>query len=224
MKNNTLIFKDLYQTKYETSLIYQTELFDKLVENKLAANPKNIPHHLVFCEHFPVFTLGKSGKMDNLLLSTLELKQKNIDFFQTNRGGDITFHGLGQLTIYPIFDLEKLNISLREYIFKLEKFIIQFIQKYDLKGERIENQAGVWIEKNKKICAIGVKSSRMITMHGLGFNINTDLSYFDFINPCGFEDKYVCSIASETNKNIDFEQIKKEILVDFLDFFGLDLI
>ncbi len=224
MKNNTLIFIDLYQIKYEDAFNYQESLFQNAVKNKLINSPKNIPHHLLFCEHFPVFTLGKSGKMENLLLSEIALKQKNIDFFRTNRGGDITFHGLGQLTIYPIFDLEKLEISLREYIFKLEEFIIQFIQKYNIKGERIENAAGVWIEKLRKICAIGIKSSRMITMHGLGFNINTDLNYFSFINPCGFEDKSSCSIASETKKNIDFDVLKKEILHDFLIFFGLELV
>ncbi|TAE49415.1 MAG: lipoyl(octanoyl) transferase [Cytophagia bacterium] len=224
MKNNVLIFKDLETIEYKKALLYQENLFQNAVQNKLTNAVQNIPHYLLFCEHLPVFTLGKSGKIDNLLLSEKELKEKNIDFFYTNRGGDITFHGQGQLTIYPIFDLEKLNISLREYIFKLEEIIIQFIKKYNLKGERIENAAGIWIEKNRKICAIGVKSSRMITMHGLGFNINTDLTYFDYINPCGFEDKGVGSLAFETKENFDMNEIKKKLLPYFLESFDLTLI
>lgn len=224
MKNNVLIFKDLETIEYKKALLYQENLFQNAVQNKLTNAVQNIPHYLLFCEHLPVFTLGKSGKIDNLLLSEKELKEKNIDFFYTNRGGDITFHGQGQLTIYPIFDLEKLNISLREYIFKLEEIIIQFIKKYNLKGERIENAAGIWIEKNRKICAIGVKSSRMITMHGLGFNINTDLTYFDYINPCGFEDKGVGSLAFETKENFDMNEIKKKLLPYFLESFGFTLI
>lgn len=224
MKNNALIFKDLETIEYKKALLYQENLFQNAVQNKLTNAVQNIPHYLLFCEHLPVFTLGKSGKIDNLLLSEKELKEKNIDFFYTNRGGDITFHGQGQLTIYPIFDLEKLNISLREYIFKLEEIIIQFIKKYNLKGERIENAAGIWIEKNRKICAIGVKSSRMITMHGLGFNINTDLTYFDYINPCGFEDKGVGSLAFETKENFDMNEIKKKLLPYFLESFGFTLI
>lgn len=224
MKNNALIFKDLETIEYKKALLYQENLFQNAVQNKLTNTAQNISHYLLFCEHLPVFTLGKSGKIDNLLLSEKELKEKNIDFFYTNRGGDITFHGQGQLTIYPIFDLEKLNISLREYIFKLEEIIIQFIKKYNLKGERIENAAGIWIEKNRKICAIGVKSSRMITMHGLGFNINTDLTYFDYINPCGFEDKGVGSLAFETKENFDMNEIKKKLLPYFLESFDLTLI
>jgi lipoyl(octanoyl) transferase len=220
MINNTLIFKDLKRIKYQDALHIQENLFQELVQNKLTHSPQHLPHYLLFCEHYPVYTLGKSGKIENLLLNDIALKEKNIEFYQTNRGGDITFHGFGQLTIYPIFDLEKLKISLREYIFLLEELVIQYIQKFDIKGERLKNAPGVWIQNNQKICAVGVKSSRMITMHGLGFNINTDLSYFDFINPCGFEDKGVCSIASITNQNIDFEQVKKEILVKFIEIFG----
>lgn len=180
---------------------------------------------LFFCEHAPVLTLGKSGKETNLLVPEALLKERGIAFFHTNRGGDITYHGPGQITGYPVFDLDQWSIGLREYIDLLEEIVIRFLAGYGLKGERLHGATGVWLEagtlgRARKICAIGVKSSRYVTMHGFALNILTDLSYFSLINPCGFTDKGVTTLARELGEPVDFEKAKTRLASLFIEVFG----
>lgn len=216
------IFKDLGKIDYEEALTLQTSAFESLLE----AKKQNIPGEniLFFCEHNPVFTIGKSGNEGNLLFPESLLKQKGATLYHTNRGGDITYHGPGQITGYPVFDIEQWNLGLKQYIHRVEDVIIAFLELYGIKGERLENATGVWLEplaegRARKICAIGVKSSRYVTMHGFALNINTDLSYFSFINPCGFIDKGVTSLSEELGKEIDFEQVKSQLQKLFNKYF-----
>lgn len=184
----------------------QNELFNARVEAKKTQN--NLPDVVVLCEHPPVYTLGKSGVIENLLASNQMLIDRGVSFFKTDRGGDITFHGPGQIVGYPIFDLEHFSIGLRQYLFNIEEAVILFLKEFNVKGERLEGATGVWIDVNKpgstrKICAMGVKSSHFVTMHGLALNINTDLSYYQMINPCGFTNKGVTSLSVETGNEHD---------------------
>ena len=180
---------------------------------------------LLFCEHEPVLTLGKHGHEENLLLSESELKSRDIRLFHIERGGDITYHGPGQITGYPIFDLEQYGIGLRTYIEMLEQCIIDLIAIFGLKGERSAGASGVWLDpdipgRTRKICAIGVKSSRHITMHGFALNVNTDLDYFKLINPCGFSDRGVTSISRELGREQDFILVKQQLEAVFRRNFG----
>ena len=180
---------------------------------------------LLFCEHEPVLTLGKHGHEENLLLSESELKSRDIRLFHIERGGDITYHGPGQITGYPIFDLEQYGIGLRSYIEMLEQCIIDLIAIFGLKGERSAGASGVWLDpdipgRTRKICAIGVKSSRHITMHGFALNVNTDLDYFKLINPCGFSDRGVTSISRELGREQDFILVKQQLEAVFRRNFG----
>lgn len=186
----------------------QVELFNVRVEAKKTQN--DLPDVVVLCEHPPVYTLGKSGVIENLLASNQMLKDRGVSFFKTDRGGDITFHGPGQIVGYPIFDLEHFSIGLRQYLFNIEEAVILFLKEFNVKGERMEGATGVWIDVNepespRKICAMGVKSSHFVTMHGLALNINTDLSYYQMINPCGFTNKGVTSLSVETGKEQDMD-------------------
>lgn len=190
----------------------QAELFNARIEAKRTQN--NLPDLLVLCEHPPVYTLGKSGFMENLLASNQTLIERGVSFFKTDRGGDITYHGPGQIVGYPIFDLEHFNIGLRQYLFNIEEAVILFLKEFNIEGERLEGATGVWLDtdkpgKTRKICAMGVKSSRYVTMHGLALNINTDLSYFEWINPCGFTNKGVTSLAVETGIKQDMDFCRK---------------
>lgn len=216
-------YQDLGRIVYEKALDIQTEKFNAL----LAAKAKGVkgPNELLFCEHEPVLTIGKSGKDSNLLIPEARLKALGISYYHINRGGDITYHGPGQITGYPIFDLETWHIGLKQYIYRLEETIIRFLALYGLKGERLEGATGVWLDplvagKARKICAIGVKSSRFVTMHGFALNINTDLNYFTLINPCGFTDKGVTSLARELGENQDFEKAKRQLAALFSEVFG----
>lgn len=206
-------FQDLGRVTYEEALYIQTNAFESLLLAK--SNGCAGENKLFFCEHDPVFTIGKSGVASNLLVAENQLKEKGISFYHTNRGGDITYHGPGQITGYPVLDLEQFRLGLKQYIDLLEEGIIRFLLLYDLKGERLKGATGVWLEPDtsraRKICAIGVKSSRFVTMHGFALNIQTDLSYFSLINPCGFIDKGVTSLAKEINRNIDFEETKVQL-------------
>ncbi len=179
--------------------------------------------HLFFCEHEPVFTIGKSGKDSNLLVPEELLRVRGIPYFHINRGGDITFHGPGQITGYPVFDLERWHIGLKRYIDRLEEVIIRFLALYGLIGERMAGATGVWLDadtpKARKICAIGVKSSRFVTMHGFALNVNTDLSYFSLINPCGFVDKGVSSLERELGAPQDFALAKERLRALFSEMF-----
>lgn len=207
-------YHDLGRIEYAEALQLQTAAFDTLLQAK--AEGVKGEDKLFFCEHNPVLTIGKSGKDANLLISEELLKQRGVSLFHINRGGDITYHGPGQITGYPVFDLEHWHMGLRQYIATLEDAIIRFLALYGIKGERLDGATGVWIEptvsgRARKICAIGVKSSRFVAMHGFALNINTDLSYFSLINPCGFTDKGVTSLAKELGGVQDFELAKTQL-------------
>jgi len=216
------IFKDLGRIDYAEALKEQENIFNGLLEQK--KNGETGDCVLFFCEHNHVFTIGKSGNDANLLISEDLLKAKDAVLFHINRGGDITYHGSGQITGYPVFDLEQWGLGLKEYIYRLEEVVIRFLALYGLKGERLDGATGVWLDpdvpgKARKICAIGVKSSRYVTMHGFALNINTDLSYFSLINPCGFIDKGVTSLANELGEMQDFEKAKNELHIIFNEYF-----
>lgn len=216
-------YQDLGRIVYEKALDIQTEKFNALLAAKVKGEKGR--NELLFCEHEPVLTIGKSGKDSNLLIPEARLKALGISYYHINRGGDITYHGPGQITGYPIFDLETWHIGLKQYIYRLEETIIRFLALYGLKGERLEGATGVWLDplvagKARKICAIGVKSSRFVTMHGFALNINTDLNYFTLINPCGFTDKGVTSLARELGENQDLEKAKRQLAALFSEVFG----
>lgn len=189
----------------------------------------NTRHHLLFVEHPPVYTLGKSGKMANVLLSEENLKARGIEFFRTNRGGDITFHGPQQIVGYPILDLEKFYTDIGKYLRNIEEVIIQALAEYGIKASRSPGETGVWIEpdvkgKERKICAIGVRSSRWVTMHGFALNVNTNLDYFNFIIPCGIQQKQVTSIEKELGHRVDFEEAKLRLKRSFEKVFDVEII
>jgi lipoyl(octanoyl) transferase len=211
--NKTIHFIDWGLKEYNEAWLEQEKLFGATLDLKQQGMPTD--NHLVFCEHPHVYTLGKSGDEQNLLLNYIQLQAQHASFVHTNRGGDITYHGPGQLVGYPIFDLANFGIGLRQYIEMLEDAIIEFVALYGLKGERLDGATGVWLDSTtpraRKICAIGVRSSRYVTMHGFALNISTDLSYFSHINPCGFTDKGVTSLALETGQSIDFEIVKQQL-------------
>ena len=229
MELNRVQFEDWGLIDYQTAWDKQEAVFKVAVDQKLEQrNHANqvfepIQNRLIFCQHPPVYTLGKSGKMENLLLDDAGLKTQGASFFPINRGGDITFHGPGQLVGYPIFDLEQFFTDIHKYLRYLEEAIITTLAHYGVKGERFEGYTGVWIEADKpsarKICAMGVRCSRWVTMHGFAFNINTDLSYFNHIVPCGIDDKAVTSLEKELNRKVDFEEVsallKKNIAAQF---------
>ncbi len=210
-------FIDLGLTKYLNVLHLQEKLFNKNIEAKLNGIPTT--NSVILCEHEPVFTLGKSGKCENILVSDEEM---HAEFYHVNRGGDVTFHGPGQLVVYPILDLDTLHIGLAQYIFLLEETIIESLKEYGLRGERIENAAGIWLRENKdrKIGAIGVKASRNITMHGIAINVNTDLSYFDKIVPCGLEGKETTSLQKESGNFFSIDDFKKIFVTTFKKVFS----
>ncbi len=221
-------YKDLGPISYKEAWDFQEEIFNKSLKIKAAkrenADKTNEPeNHLLFCEHPHVYTLGKSGSEDNLLLNFIQLQAKNAEFFKTNRGGDITYHGPGQIVGYPIFDLEQFGLGIRDYINKIEESIIIFLKEFNIKAERLEGATGVWLDADnaraRKICAIGVKASRHITMHGFAFNINTNLEYFNYINPCGFTDKSVTSLEKETGVKQDFTKMKELLKVKLSEVF-----
>lgn len=216
-------YRDLGLIDYEEALDIQTQTFEALLEAKSKGACGD--NHLFLCEHAPVFTIGKSGKDSNLLIPTELLKSRGATLFHINRGGDITYHGPGQITGYPVFDLEQWGIGLRQYIERMEDVIIRFLDMYGIRGERLAGATGVWLDpdiqgKARKICAIGVKSSRYVTMHGFAVNINTDLDYFSLINPCGFVDKGVTSLAKELGAEQDMKQAKERLHILFKELFS----
>ncbi|MEP7372461.1 MAG: lipoyl(octanoyl) transferase LipB [Chitinophagaceae bacterium] len=185
-------------------------------------------HYLLLVEHPPVYTLGKSGNIDNVLLSEENLKARGIDFFRTNRGGDITFHGPQQIVGYPILDLEKFYTDIGKYLRNIEEVIILTLKEYGIEAGRSAGETGVWIDadikgKERKICAIGVRSSRWITMHGFALNVNTDLDYFNFIIPCGIQNKQVTSLQKELGRPVDFEEVKEKVKRNFEKVFNAEL-
>lgn len=215
-------FHDLGHIDYADALKIQTDAFETLLQAKKEGGSEE--NKLFFCEHQPVLTIGKSGKDANLLIPEQLLQQRGVSFYHINRGGDITYHGPGQITGYPVFDLEYWQLGLKQYIHRLEEVIIRFLALYGIRGERLDGATGVWIDPDvkgraRKICAIGVKSSRFVAMHGFALNINTDLSYFSLINPCGFTDKGVTSLEKELGGKQDFELAKTRLHSLFSELF-----
>lgn len=237
-----VIYQDLGRIRYQTAWDYQFETIKKVIDTKREVREstpsvselifkenliKTQVNYLLFCEHYPVYTLGKSGSLDNLLLNGQELEAEGIEFFKINRGGDITYHGDGQITGYPIFDLDCFFTDVHKYVRSLEEVMIRTIAEYGLEGTRIKDYTGVWLEngeKKRKICAIGVHLSRWVTMHGFALNVNTPLDYFNHIIPCGIEDadKTVTSIAAELGKDVDFQEVKERVKRHFSDVFGFE--
>lgn len=207
-------FIDLGKIEYLKALELQTEMFNQKILKK--TKNEEVSSDFFICEHPHVYTLGNSGNDTNLLINEKFLKSVNASYVRTNRGGDITYHGPGQLVMYPIIDLDRYKIGTKEYIYRLEYLIIDLLRKYGLSGEISDGNIGVWLDVGKqnerKICSIGVKVSRGITMHGFALNISTDLSYFNHINPCGFTDKGVSSMEKELNKELHFSVIKQDVL------------
>ena len=202
---------------YNTAWEKQETLFADIIQRK--NNGLFTENYLIFCEHPHVYTLGKSGNENNMLLNYIQLLTKNAAFVHTNRGGDITYHGPGQLMGYPIFDLDSFGMGLKQYIHVVEDTIIETLRMYGIQSERLDGATGVWLDVGKsmcrKICAIGVRSSRFVTMHGFALNVNTQLEYFDYINPCGFTDKGVTSMEKELGEKVDMEAIKKDLRQTF---------
>ncbi len=217
---------DLGLIEYGNAWQMQKELFHLAIQEKIEG--KHPKHHLLICEHPHVYTLGKSANQSNLLLSQAELKQKAIDVFDIERGGDITYHGPGQIVVYPIFDLEPMHLGVKKFVFNIEECIIRTLREYGIDSERIEDRIGIWIGKGttneRKIAAIGIKCSRHITMHGLALNVNTDLGLFNNIIPCGIQDKAVCSMETELNRKIDMAELKQVLLQQFSSIFELKLL
>lgn len=253
MPKREVIFEDLGRMDYRAAWDYQEALLQEAIRLKTAAahlryqeaagpatwdegtnDPSGgmVPettHHLLLTEHPPVYTLGKSGKPQNILISEDEMRLRDIAFFPTNRGGDITFHGPGQIVGYPILDLEKINTDIGVYLRNLEEVIILTLQDFGLKGERSPGETGVWMDaavkgQERKICAIGVRCSRWITMHGFAFNVNTDLSYFENIIPCGIQNKQVTSLQKELGEPISLEPVKQKLKRNFERVFDCTLV
>jgi len=222
-------YKDLGLIDFADALALQESLLDENVFIKSQARAASGPYdgstiptknYLLLCEHAPVYTLGKSGSADNILLSAEERVARKISFYKTNRGGDVTFHGPQQLVGYPILDLEKFGTDIGKYLRNIEEVIIQAIDAYGIVGKRSKGETGVWLDAGKvgderKICAIGVRCSRWITMHGFAVNVNTDLNYFDGIVPCGIKDKKVTSLKQELGETVDFEAFKSVVKEKF---------
>ncbi|MDR3340364.1 MAG: lipoyl(octanoyl) transferase LipB [Candidatus Symbiothrix sp.] len=215
-------FTDWGLIPYSEAYEKQKDLFQIAIQQK--TEQKETQNTLVFCEHPHVITIGKNGLYSNLLFSEKTLQDKQVELYHVNRGGDITYHGPGQLVGYPIFDLDSFHIGLKEYIYRIEEAIIRLLAGYDISGKRLPGATGVWMDtdnagKTRKICAIGVKSSRYITMHGFALNISTDLSFFGLINPCGFIDKGVTSMEKELGYRPDMENLKAKLHTCFVDIF-----
>ncbi len=250
MNKQQIIFKDLGLIDYKTAWDYQEKLLQEnvkiksaafskepflqnkheVVDNRLSTADCRLPtvHYLLFVEHPPVYTLGKSGNIENMLINEQMRSAKGIEFFRTNRGGDITFHGPQQVVGYPILDLEKFYTDIGRYLRNLEEVIISTMAGYGIKGDRSPGETGVWIDpgvpgKERKICAIGVRCSRWITMHGFAFNVNTDLSYFNDIIPCGIINKQVTSLEKELGDTVDIQEVKGKIKKSFEEVFNARL-
>ena len=228
----SVIYKDIGQKDYKETWDYQADLFSKLINSKKSGTSdskiiqNSNPATLILVEHPHVYTLGKSGSEQNLLLDLIQLKAKDASFYRIDRGGDITYHGPGQIVGYPIFDLEVIKIGLKEYIFRLEEAIIRTVKEFGIAASRLEGGTGVWLDpaiasKARKICAIGVKASKFVTMHGFAFNVNTDLTYFNNINPCGFTDKGVTSLSNELGAIQDMDSVKTKVKNNLQEVFDI---
>ena len=235
--NKNITFEDLGLIEYQEAWDYQTKIFEKTIAVKSVNRKKKdqglevetTKNHLIFCEHPHVYTLGKSGKESHLLMNSTQLEENNISYHKINRGGDITYHGPGQIVGYPIFDLDNFFTDIHKYLRFIEEAVILTLEEYGIKSGRIDELTGVWLDiddpiKSRKICALGVKCSRWVTMHGFAFNINTDLSLFKNIVPCGIDDKAVTSMQNELGKEIDITEVKKKLLVNLSNLFDFDVV
>jgi len=222
---NTVFFKNLGVIDFKEAWDVQESILNSIIEDKKCK--KKTKSHLLFCQHPHVYTLGKGGKKEHMLLTDNELKLKNAAFYKINRGGDITYHGPGQLVVYPVFDLDCFFTDIHRYLRFLEDVVFGVLKKYDLSGVRLDGSTGVWLDSGgelKKICAMGVRASRWVTMHGLAFNVNVDLDYFNSIIPCGIVDRGVTSLNMETKKNISFSDVEKFFKLSFQDVFNCKLL
>jgi len=223
MSKENIIVEDLGMTDYQIVWDYQKRLFQQVLDTKKTS--KTPENHLLFCEHPPVYTLGKNGDRQHLLINDAVLKQKNATFLAIDRGGDITFHGPGQLVAYPIFDLDSFPLSIKQFVFQLEEVIIRTVKHYGLTASRIEKATGVWLDaenptKARKIAAIGMRIHSKVSMHGFALNVNTDLQYFSYIIPCGIRDKGVTSLQNELGHEVEMREVKDLILKEFEVVFG----
>ena len=230
--NKKVIFEDLGLIDYKKCWDYQEEIFAKTIEVKTKNRKENrsveTENTLIFCEHPHVYTLGKSGDENNLLVNEEYLKTLGASFYKINRGGDVTYHGPGQIVGYPILDLENFFTDIHKYLRLLEESVILTLKDYGLSGERSAGETGVWFDvgssKARKICALGVKTSRWVSMHGFAFNVNSDLSYFGNIVPCGIMDKQVTSLKKELNKEIDMNEVKSKLKTHIVNLFEMELV
>ena len=219
---SALKFIDLGTKDYLETLKIQKKLFEQNIAAKLSGEPTE--NYVIFVEHPHVFTLGKHGKKANLLITEQKLEQLNAKFVLTDRGGDITYHGFGQQVVYPIINLAHFHILTKKYVWALEEIIIRMLKEYQIEAQRLEGAPGIWLTFNRqlpeKICAIGIRVRHDITMHGIALNVNTDLSYFSYINPCGFTDKGVTSIEKELGNKVDMKEIKEKLRLYFNQIFS----
>ena len=221
--NKQIYLRDLGSRDYKETWDYQTKLLDDIIaikrNNRVSEVKEVTPNHFLFVEHPHVYTLGKSGDQNNLLINEKQLKERGATYYKINRGGDITYHGPGQVVGYPILDLENFFTDIHKYLRLLEEVIIKTIAEYGLKGERSKGETGVWLDVGtpfvRKICAMGIRSSRWVTMHGFALNVNTNLGYFDHIIPCGIRGKAVTSLEAELNRSVDLGEVKEKIIKYF---------
>ena len=230
--NKNIIIYDLGVLDYNTALNFQEKKLQEIIDIKRTNRNKGssieTPNYFLFVEHPPVITLGKSGQVKNLLLTKEELERKKIQYFNTNRGGDITFHGYGQIVGYPVIDLENFYTDINRYLRTLEEIVISTLNFYKISSQRSSGETGVWLEPNspnsRKICAIGVKTSRWVTMHGFALNVDTDLRYYDYIIPCGIRGKGITSINKEVKKIVSINEVKEKLLENLKKTFHANLI
>ena len=232
MKNKKIILRDIGKSSFSDAWEYQEDIFKKIINQKIKnrsnENKMETNNFLIITEHDPVYTIGKSGDISNLLLNDDEMKTQGIEFYKINRGGDITYHGPGQIMGYPIIDLDNFFTDINLYLRKLEEVIINTLKSYDLEGFTIKGETGVWVKDNnglsKKVCAFGIRASRWVTMHGFSFNVNPELNYFKNIIPCGIKDKGVTSVSELKNSNIEINEIKQILYKKFAESFGAKLV
>ena len=219
-------FLDLGTASYMPVWEKQEELHERVIAAKLRG--EETENYLLFVEHNHVYTLGKSGNEANMLIGAIQLQAAHAEFVKVNRGGDITYHGPGQLVVYPIVDMANFGVGVKDYVERLEEVVIRVIGEYGICGERLAGATGVWIDtgppRARKICAIGIKCSRYVTMHGFALNVNTDLNYFNYINPCGFVDKGVTSIAKELGHDVPMQEVKDAVKRYFMELFGMEFV
>ena len=234
-KNNKVYYQNLGLIDYKEAWDYQEKIFNEIIQEKLQNRERQYsdksltPNYLLLCQHPHVYTLGKSGDPNNLLINEGELKKRGASFYHINRGGDITYHGPGQIVGYPIIDLDNFTTDIHKYLRFLEEAIILTLQEFGINAGRIPGLTGVWLDidnkaKARKICAIGVKTSRWVTMHGFALNVNTDLDFFNYIVPCGIDDKAVTSLSKELNRNVEISNVEEKVKRNIEKVFEMELI